>query len=562
MAHSGSEKKETKEKESAKGKISASSSLEDLIHAYLEEGNLIAVQYIQPYLYQPRNKNDRNIRDKMIAKAESKAELWPDDVEAFKKVEPEEFKKKVREQTLLGEIFMTLRSSSIFIKASEHYEAMITMHIRRAANQREPRAMSFAADFFDRGSYGFPHNSAQAAKFRQEAATQGEANAQYALGDSYESGNNPTIPQNFETAVYWYQQSAERGNPLAQLALAGMYEMGRGLPQDIGKAASLYSGVILQGLQMYTFYQGARDQLANLLIANPNHLLVVFYAAVAQCHIDQGYVNSLLHTTKRDRIIRQLNTLLINLTQSAEEKKDPTATQQLHEFYKAAYGASHKTMLSVLTDKRNLERWEQYVLKQGLLEQRFSQIASPMPQLGAHILSFLGSMNPQQSADIKTAVAKHRSAPDARQNAVLIQAVLKGEFDADVKLYRKLQAEVGKSKLKPKSEKQEIRDYGMLEKFIKEEGKKARSPIDLDVALGVLYYAAGDYKKAADQFLKASRAEDSRGYFHLGKMYENGHLFRKSGGAAKECYAKAEKLTEEMKAKGEVKHGKSDSPKR
>ena len=555
MAQSGPEKKK-ETKESAKAEISlSSSSFEDLIYAYLEEGKLIAASYITVYLYEKHRKDQESIKD-WQKKLEAKS--WPSDadVQAFKKAKPNEFRKMLRKQTLLG---------MIYEHSPKTNGALALACYQRAADHKEPYALMRLAYFHSDGTNGLRKNVAEAIRLGQDAANLGEPCAQYEMGDLCEFGHWITIPRNEAEAVRWYQQSSEQGYIPALCRLGRMSEIGHGgLPKDIEKAASLYSRTILQDekiIRVDAFYE-ACDWLTNLFKANQDHLLVAFYAAVAQCHVDQGYVNSLLHTSKRDKIIRQLNTLLINLTQSAEEKKDPAAIQQLHEFYKASYGVPHKILLSILTDKNNLERWEQYVLKQTLLEQRFSQMGSPMPQLGAHVLSFLGSMNPQQSADIKTAVAKHRKAPGARQHVELIQAVLKGEFDADVKLYKKLQTEVGKSKLKPQSGKQEIRDYDLLEKLIKEEGKKARSPIDLDVALGVLYYAAGDYKKAADQFLKASRAEDPRGYFHLGKMYENGHLFGKSDGAAKECYSKAAKLTEEMKAKGEVKHRKSDSPKR
>jgi len=63
-----------------------------------------------------------------------------------------------------------------------------------------------------------------------EAAKQGDAEAQYKLGVCYAKGEG--VPQNKKEAVYWYRQSAEQGFAVAQLALGKSYLMGDGVPKN------------------------------------------------------------------------------------------------------------------------------------------------------------------------------------------------------------------------------------------------------------------------------------------------------------------------------------------
>jgi TPR repeat protein len=53
-----------------------------------------------------------------------------------------------------------------------------------------------------------------------EKANEGDANAQYSLGEIYYK------TKDYDQAIKWYLRSAEQGNPFAQVNLGGMYEMG------------------------------------------------------------------------------------------------------------------------------------------------------------------------------------------------------------------------------------------------------------------------------------------------------------------------------------------------
>jgi hypothetical protein len=65
-------------------------------------------------------------------------------------------------------------------------------------------------------------------------AVQGDANAQFALGARYATGE--TVPRNYSTAVQWFSLAAEQGHVLAQATLGAYYWEGRGVPQDVDKA--------------------------------------------------------------------------------------------------------------------------------------------------------------------------------------------------------------------------------------------------------------------------------------------------------------------------------------
>ena len=81
---------------------------------------------------------------------------------------------------------------------------------------------------------GVPQDTAEAAKWYRLAANQGDANAQYNLGATYENGRG--VPQDYAEAVKWYRLAADQGLALAQYRLGVMYGTGQGVPQDYVQA--------------------------------------------------------------------------------------------------------------------------------------------------------------------------------------------------------------------------------------------------------------------------------------------------------------------------------------
>ena len=66
------------------------------------------------------------------------------------------------------------------------------------------------------------------------AADKGDAEAQYALGKMYRSGEGVT--KDAQQAVMWIRKAAEQGNADAQIALSAMYFKGEGLDKDFQQA--------------------------------------------------------------------------------------------------------------------------------------------------------------------------------------------------------------------------------------------------------------------------------------------------------------------------------------
>ena len=77
---------------------------------------------------------------------------------------------------------------------------------------------------YDKGDYE------TALKEWRPFAKQGNANAQFNLGQMYRNGYG--VPQDYKTAVKWYTLSAEQGFVEAQANLGVMYALGRGVIED------------------------------------------------------------------------------------------------------------------------------------------------------------------------------------------------------------------------------------------------------------------------------------------------------------------------------------------
>ena len=73
-------------------------------------------------------------------------------------------------------------------------------------------------------------NYATALREWKPLAEQGNAYAQFALGEMYDKGKG--VPQDYKTAVKWYRLAAEQGNAKSQGNLGLMYYNGDGVPQD------------------------------------------------------------------------------------------------------------------------------------------------------------------------------------------------------------------------------------------------------------------------------------------------------------------------------------------
>jgi putative methionine-R-sulfoxide reductase with GAF domain len=102
---------------------------------------------------------------------------------------------------------------------------------KSAARDRQPSAPSPAA-----ATPSVPKARTEASVVEQlrTLAEHGDANAQFAIGARYATGED--VAQNFAEAVTWFSKAAEQGHVVAQATLAAYYWAGRGVPQDLNKA--------------------------------------------------------------------------------------------------------------------------------------------------------------------------------------------------------------------------------------------------------------------------------------------------------------------------------------
>ncbi len=90
-----------------------------------------------------------------------------------------------------------------------------------------------------------PVTQTVAAPTLRQAASRGEAAAQYQVAMNYAAGTG--VPQDFKQASFWLEKSAKQGFAAGQYRLASLYEKGEGVAKDMSKAASWYEKAAAQG---------------------------------------------------------------------------------------------------------------------------------------------------------------------------------------------------------------------------------------------------------------------------------------------------------------------------
>jgi hypothetical protein len=77
-------------------------------------------------------------------------------------------------------------------------------------------------------------NYAEATKQYELAAEQGDAKAQFMLGNMHALGQG--VVQDYAKAFYWHKLAAEQGDAKAQYLVGYMFYKGQGVVQDYAKA--------------------------------------------------------------------------------------------------------------------------------------------------------------------------------------------------------------------------------------------------------------------------------------------------------------------------------------
>ena len=96
--------------------------------------------------------------------------------------------------------------------------------------------------------HGIAKDAAEAVKWYQLAAEQGDASSQYHLAFMFYDGEG--VDLNYDEAFKWFHKSAEQEFAAAQYNVATMYKMGKGVEADDAKAVEWLKKAAENGNQM------------------------------------------------------------------------------------------------------------------------------------------------------------------------------------------------------------------------------------------------------------------------------------------------------------------------
>ena len=134
-----------------------------------------------------------------------------------------------------------------------------------------------------RFGYGVEKDYEEAVKWYQEAADQGDEEAQNILGDCYRFGWG--VEKDYEEAVKWYQEAADQGNADAQRCLGDCYRFGNGVEKNEKKAVEWYREAADQGDAEALKLLGDCYRNGDCVAQNKSEAIEWYHKAAAQGNI-------------------------------------------------------------------------------------------------------------------------------------------------------------------------------------------------------------------------------------------------------------------------------------
>lgn len=154
--------------------------------------------------------------------------------------------------TLTLSLILLLDCTNVFAGLEEankayrkHDYASALSEYRRLAEQGDALAQFDLGQTYREGQ-GVKQNYAEAVMWYQKSAEQGHTNAQYNLGLIYANGQG--VKQDKAEAVKWYQKAAEQGDAIAQYNLGLVYKDGQGVKQNYAEAVKWFQNSADQGV--------------------------------------------------------------------------------------------------------------------------------------------------------------------------------------------------------------------------------------------------------------------------------------------------------------------------
>ena len=104
---------------------------------------------------------------------------------------------------------------------------------------------------------GAPVNNVAAAKWWHKGAEQGNAFAQFYIGNMYYFGREQLdVPRDYAEAAKWIRKAAEQGHPFAENRLGVMYRYGEGMTKDYAEALKWWRKAVEQGIDKAQYNLG------------------------------------------------------------------------------------------------------------------------------------------------------------------------------------------------------------------------------------------------------------------------------------------------------------------
>lgn len=234
--------------------------------------------------------------------------------------------------------------------------------VKQAAEQGDASAQFALGWRFENGS-GMPRNYTEAAKFYHLAAEQGHAMAQNNLG--YLCFRGLGVPKDTVEAVKWYRKSAEQGEAFGQANLGWMYERGLGVEKNRERAEAWIRKAAEQGFVEAQFLMGSMAErngvMGNTVVGNYQVASEWYQKAAAQGHVkamfqlgELYYYGKLGHNhPEAAKWFRQ-----------AAEKGSHEAVMRLGELYSSNHG-------DLPANSTEASRWYRVAAEQGNAEAQY-----------------------------------------------------------------------------------------------------------------------------------------------------------------------------------------------
>ena len=129
--------------------------------------------------------------------------------------------------------------------------------IKAKAEQGDANAQFILGNCYEYGE-GVAKDEVEAVKWYRKSAEQGDAMAQVSLGFCYDSGTG--VAKDEVEAVKWYRLAAEQGDVIAQLSLGICFNFGTGVAKDEVEAYAYYNLAAITN-QVAREYRDAMDNV-------------------------------------------------------------------------------------------------------------------------------------------------------------------------------------------------------------------------------------------------------------------------------------------------------------